>query len=172
MEVMISILYPILLVVLIITMIALIIIVLLQSDKSGGLGILGGDSSQTGFGNRKADPIVRITQVLGTVFIIGSFVLALFNSLSTKRELQDENINIEDAIGEMEMEDGAENGANTDTTAPDTNSDSSSSEADNTDTTPDDNDGAVEVPDSNNNDNPDNETGETDTSETNTPDNQ
>ncbi len=85
MELIVSILRPVLLVILVIDMIALIIIVLLQSDKSGGLGVLGGGSSQTGFGSRKADPIVRVTQILGTVFLIGSFALAFLTSYSSAR---------------------------------------------------------------------------------------
>lgn len=111
MDILINILYPILMVIVIISMIGLIIIVLLQNDKTGGLGIIGGGSSQTGFGSRKADPIVRITQILGILFMVGSFLLAFMNSLSSKQE---KAINTNNEIPKIQVQNDE------DTTTPET----------------------------------------------------
>ncbi len=53
----------------------LIIIILLQSDKSAGMGILGG-SSQTTFGSSTADVITKITAVMTGLFMVGSLGLS------------------------------------------------------------------------------------------------
>lgn len=95
MDTLVSILYPILLVIVILAMIFLVILVLLQNDSSGGLGALGGSSTQANMGNRKAEPIVRITQILGTTFIVGSFFLALLNSFSTRKTFDTSDIDRE-----------------------------------------------------------------------------
>jgi len=57
----------------------LIIIILLQSDKSAGMGILGG-SSQSAFGSSTADVITKITSVMIALFMIGSLGLAILES--------------------------------------------------------------------------------------------
>ena len=57
----------------------LIIIILLQSDKSAGMGVLGG-SSQTAFGSSTADVITKITTVLVTLFMLGALGLAVLQS--------------------------------------------------------------------------------------------
>lgn len=57
----------------------LIIIILLQSDKSAGMGILGG-SSQTTFGSSTADVITKITAVMAGLFMTGSLGLSAFES--------------------------------------------------------------------------------------------
>lgn len=59
--------------------ILLIIIILLQSDKSAGMGILGG-SSNTAFGSSTADIITKITTVMVALFMIGSLALSVFES--------------------------------------------------------------------------------------------
>ncbi len=96
MEILLNILEFVLYAVVILSMVALIIVVLLQNDKSGGLGILGGGASQTGFGNRKAEPIVRITQILGALFMIGSFALAFVISKPFDSGIDDKNTQIEE----------------------------------------------------------------------------
>ena len=57
----------------------LVILILLQSDKSAGMGILGG-SSQSAFGSSTADIITKITGVMVALFMLGSFGLAIFES--------------------------------------------------------------------------------------------
>ncbi|MCU0847886.1 MAG: preprotein translocase subunit SecG [Spirochaetes bacterium] len=56
-----------------------IIIILLQSDKSAGIGIIGG-SSQSAFGSSTADIITKITAVMIGLFMVGSFGLAVLES--------------------------------------------------------------------------------------------
>ena len=57
----------------------LVLLILLQSDKSAGMGILGG-SSQSAFGSSTADVITKITGVMVGVFMLGSLGLAVLES--------------------------------------------------------------------------------------------
>jgi preprotein translocase subunit SecG len=57
----------------------LILIILLQSDKSAGMGILGG-SSQTTFGSSTADVITKITTVFVAIFMLGSLGISIMES--------------------------------------------------------------------------------------------
>ncbi len=57
----------------------LIIVVLLQSDQSAGMGILGG-ASQSTFGSSTADVITKITTFMVAFFMIGSLGLAVLQS--------------------------------------------------------------------------------------------
>ena len=57
----------------------LVIIILLQSDKSAGMGILGG-SSQSAFGSSTADVITKISAVMIAIFMLGSLGLAVMES--------------------------------------------------------------------------------------------
>ncbi|MBP7583692.1 MAG: preprotein translocase subunit SecG [Spirochaetes bacterium] len=61
----------------------LILIILLQSDKSAGMGILGG-SSQTTFGSSTADVITKITTVFVTLFMLGSLGISVLESYRTR----------------------------------------------------------------------------------------
>ncbi len=61
----------------------LIIIILLQSDKSAGMGILGG-SSQSTFGSSTADVITKITTVMVTLFMLGALGLSIIESYRSK----------------------------------------------------------------------------------------
>ncbi len=58
----------------------LIIVILLQSDKSAGMGVLGGASSGSAFGSSTADVITKITSVMVAIFMIGSLGLAILES--------------------------------------------------------------------------------------------
>lgn len=60
----------------------LVIVILLQSDKSAGMGILGG-SSQSAFGSSTADVITKITTVMVAIFMLGSLGLAILESSKT-----------------------------------------------------------------------------------------
>ena len=67
----------------------LVILILLQSDKSAGMGILGG-SSQSAFGSSTADVITKATAIMIGLFMIGSVGLATLESnrvSSLKKEL-------------------------------------------------------------------------------------
>jgi preprotein translocase subunit SecG len=68
--------------------IILVIVILLQSDKSAGMGILGGGSSSSAFGSSTADVITKITAVMITIFMLGSLGLAIMES-SSKSSLKD-----------------------------------------------------------------------------------
>ena len=64
----------------------LIIIILLQSDKSAGMGILGG-SSQSAFGSSTVDVITKITAIMVGLFMVGALGLAVLQSQkSSSRE--------------------------------------------------------------------------------------
>ncbi len=58
----------------------LVVVILLQSDKSAGMGILGGGSSQSAFGSSTADVITKITSVMVAIFMLGSLGLAILES--------------------------------------------------------------------------------------------
>ena len=66
-------------VIFVIVCVLLVIIILLQSDKSAGMGILGG-SSQSAFGSSTADVITKISAVMVTIFMLGSLGLAVMES--------------------------------------------------------------------------------------------
>lgn len=57
----------------------LILIILMQSDKSAGMGILGG-SSQTAFGSSTADVITKITTVFVALFMLSALGISILES--------------------------------------------------------------------------------------------
>lgn len=57
----------------------LVILILLQSDKSAGMGILGG-SSQSAFGSSTADVITKATGIMVGLFMVGSLGLSALES--------------------------------------------------------------------------------------------
>jgi preprotein translocase subunit SecG len=61
----------------------LVILILLQSDKSAGMGILGG-SSQSAFGSSTADVVTKITAYLVGFFMLISLGLASMESFKIK----------------------------------------------------------------------------------------
>jgi preprotein translocase subunit SecG len=61
----------------------LVIIILMQSDKSSGMGILGG-SSQSAFGSSTADVITKITAVMVALFLLGSLGISALESVKVK----------------------------------------------------------------------------------------
>ena len=62
----------------------LIIIILMQSDKSSGMGLLGG-SSQSTFGSSTADVITKITAVMVGIFLVGSLGISALESIKMKK---------------------------------------------------------------------------------------
>ena len=71
----------------------LILVILLQSDKSAGMGILGG-AGQSTFGSSTADIITKATTAMVVFFMVGSLGLAI---LESKRgsSLRDKILNVE-----------------------------------------------------------------------------
>jgi preprotein translocase subunit SecG len=70
-------------VVFIILCVLLILVILLQSDKSAGMGILGG-SSQSAFGSSTADVITKITAVMVALFLLGSLGISALHSMQAR----------------------------------------------------------------------------------------
>jgi preprotein translocase subunit SecG len=76
-------------VVFLILCVLLVVLILLQSDKSAGMGILGG-SSQSAFGSSTADVITKATGIMIGLFMVGSLGLATLESArmdSLKKDL-------------------------------------------------------------------------------------
>ena len=65
----------------------LVLIILLQSDKSAGMGILGG-AGQSTFGSSTADIITKVTAVMVAIFMVGSLGISIMESrrISSLRE--------------------------------------------------------------------------------------
>lgn len=61
----------------------LIILVLLQGDKSSGMGLLGG-SSQSTFGSSTSDVITKITSVMVALFFAIGIGLAVIESVKVR----------------------------------------------------------------------------------------
>jgi preprotein translocase subunit SecG len=72
-------LYDVLLVFFVIVCILLLVVVLLQQGQGGDIAAaFGGSSSQTAFGARSgATVLTRATTVLGTLFLLGAFILTI-----------------------------------------------------------------------------------------------
>lgn len=77
----------------------LVIVILLQSDKSAGMGILGG-ASQSTFGSSTADIITKVTAVMVTLFMVGSLGLSILESkrVSSLKEKLFETENSDDSL--------------------------------------------------------------------------
>lgn len=71
----------------------LIIVILLQSDKSAGMGILGG-AGQSTFGSSTADIITKVTTAMVVFFMVGSLGLAVLESKRSS-SLRERILNIE-----------------------------------------------------------------------------
>jgi preprotein translocase subunit SecG len=71
------------LVLFVILCVLLVIIILMQSDKSSGMGLLGG-SSQSTFGSSTADVITKITAVMVGIFLVGSLGISALESVKLK----------------------------------------------------------------------------------------
>ncbi|MBN1532184.1 MAG: preprotein translocase subunit SecG [Spirochaetes bacterium] len=85
-------------VVFIILCILLVIVILLQSDKSAGVGIMGG-SSQSAFGSSTADVITKVTGVMIALFLLLSMAMAWLESqrtISLERKIRETGRDVED----------------------------------------------------------------------------
>ena len=72
-----------LLVIFVIVSLLLIFMVIIQNEGSEGLGGIFAGSSNTAFGSRSSNVMQRFTYVLGALFFVCAFSLALLNKGST-----------------------------------------------------------------------------------------
>ena len=72
-----------LLVIFVIVSLLLIFMVIIQNEGSDGLGGIFAGSSNTAFGSRSSNVMQRFTYVLGALFFVCAFSLALLNKGST-----------------------------------------------------------------------------------------
>jgi len=63
----------------VINAILLVLLVLIQNDEGGGLGGIFAGGSNTAFGSRSGNVLTRATTVLGALFLVISFGLALLS---------------------------------------------------------------------------------------------
>jgi preprotein translocase subunit SecG len=72
-----------LLVVFIIVCLLLIFLVIIQDEDSDSIGGIFAGGSQSAFGSRSSNVVIRITYVLGAIFFITAFALAVVNKSPT-----------------------------------------------------------------------------------------
>ena len=72
-----------LLVVFIIVSLLLIFLVVIQDEDSDSIGGIFASGSQSAFGSRSSNVVIRITYVLGALFFITAFTLAVINKSTT-----------------------------------------------------------------------------------------
>ncbi len=72
-----------LLVVFIIVCLLLIFLVIVQDEDADSIGGIFASGSQSAFGSRSSNVVIRITYVLGTLFFVTAFALAVVNKTST-----------------------------------------------------------------------------------------
>jgi preprotein translocase subunit SecG len=72
-----------LLVVFVIVCLLLIFLVIIQDEDSDSIGGIFAGGSQSAFGSRSSNVVIRITYVLGTLFFVTAFALAVVNKSST-----------------------------------------------------------------------------------------
>lgn len=61
----------------------LIFLVVIQNEGSEGLGGIFAGTTQAAFGSRSSNIIIKVTYVLGALFFVGAFSLALLNKGTT-----------------------------------------------------------------------------------------
>jgi len=72
-----------LLVVFVIVCLLLIFLVIIQDEDSDSIGGIFAGGSQSAFGSRSSNVVIRITYVLGAIFFITAFALAVVNKSPT-----------------------------------------------------------------------------------------
>lgn len=116
----------------------LIGVVLLQSGRSGGMGVLSGAASQQVFGGRGAGNFLqRVTSVVAFMFLITCFTLGFLASSTRDRGLATpEQTSTTVTVGQARSDAGSEAGAASDSgsaSAPSTTSAPASSSAESSD---------------------------------------
>ncbi len=72
-----------LLVVFVIVSLLLIFLVIIQDEDSDSIGGIFAGGSQSAFGSRSSNVVIRITYVLGALFFVTAFALAVVNKSPT-----------------------------------------------------------------------------------------
>ncbi len=72
-----------LLIVFIIVCLLLIFLVIVQDEDADSIGGIFASGSQSAFGSRSSNVVIRITYVLGALFFVTAFALAIVNKSST-----------------------------------------------------------------------------------------
>jgi len=91
-----------LLVVFIIVSLLLIFLVIIQDEDSDSIGGIFAGGSQSAFGSRSSNVVIRITYVLGALFFITAFALAVVNKTSIGNVQQTVQQNSSQAEGSTE----------------------------------------------------------------------
>lgn len=69
----------------------LILVIMIQSNRSAGMGLFGGGGSQTAFGSSSADVLTKFTGVMTAIFLVLALTLAFIKSKgSDAKSIQDE----------------------------------------------------------------------------------
>ena len=79
-----------LLVLFVINAILLVLLVLIQNDEGGGLGGIFSGGSDTAFGSRSGNVLTRATTILGSLFLIISFSLAVLSRTPSMSGVEEE----------------------------------------------------------------------------------
>lgn len=91
----------------VIVSVLLILFVLLQDDQGEGLGGLFGGSSASPFGGATNNALVRLTTILGTIFMVSSLLVALVVKSPNSSDVVSEarKLNAENGSGDWWDED-------------------------------------------------------------------
>ncbi len=96
--------------ILVIVSILLILVILVQSNRSAGMGLFGGGgASQTAFGSSSGDVLTRITGIMAAAFLLITLGLAYIKSQSTSDSAVKKKLNQTEAGltgGQGEKKDG------------------------------------------------------------------
>jgi len=108
-----SIIGTLLIILFVIVCVLLILIVLLQDDQGEGLGGLLGGSSGSPFGGATNNALVKLTSVLGTIFMVSSLLVAVVVRSPNSSDVIGEarKINAENSTGnwwDADIEEGNE----------------------------------------------------------------
>jgi preprotein translocase subunit SecG len=70
----------------------LVILVLMQNEQGDSLGGLFSGSSQTTFGSRSSNILIKITTALAVIFFVGSLGIAFLNRSSGAKTVEDSSL--------------------------------------------------------------------------------